>query len=1167
MIRKNNSFIETVKNINFIKLWISQILAYLGSRITQFAILGWLIANTNHAGEGMGFITFFELLPAFLFGQFAGILNDKFSRKKIMVFSDVTRVIIMFSMAMIINTGAASSSLFYLIVFLMGLCTSFVYPAKLAMLPNLVKKEQLQTANSLISGTGTIATLLGTYFSSFLFERISFHDGFIMNCIGFIISAILVFSIKSENFSETNAVSINHQITHNDFNKLKNYLITHNKVKDLILLAILLSAFCSTFYIGLTVLTINYLKLGSSGFARLLTMLGSGMILGSIIPIYFKNKIKPNILLISSFLVIGITNLTANLVTNYSLAWVWLTLIGASNAVIMIVLDTVLQQITPNSYRGKLFGFKYTVTNGAFLISILITTQYLKFGSPLALFKILSFTSFAVALIILLYNRDVIYNILHVLMKYLLKTFFKLEIQGLEHLNKHKGHVILAGNHTGFLDVPILMSASNRYIRFLAAEAVFSWAIVGWVMQRGGVIPVSKGKGKDALSDAIAFLKGSNAVGIFPEGKLTTDGRLGNFHKGVAVLHKKTGAPIIPFAIHGGYEAWGWQKSIPNLNKLTIQFGEAIQYTEFDEVKITEEVRSRVENMKESLDRRERLLSENDYQKSVLSLMQMKSDNRGTNIALSVKENDSWEDLSYVELSRQSKKLASTLIENGVQPKDRIAILCESRPEWGIGFFGGIRAGGILVPLDIKLTIKELSNILLNSAPSALLISSDFIETAVKLQSDIKSIKNIIVLDKENIGFKYPSLKELKIETIQNSIERSLDETALTIYTSGTTGSPKGVMISFENLIFEMRNVELMLDLKTDELFLSILPLNHLLELTGGFLGVLHAGARVCYSKKHSPSNISSIMCEKHITYMITVPLMLKLLKDSIEKKISKLHYFQRNYFKLRFFLARFISCKKIRKMFFLSIHKQFGGKLKGFVCGGAPLDIETEMFFRNIGISVYQGYGLTETSPVISVNTPKHNRIGSVGKPLPGVIVRILNQDQESNEGEIIVKGPNVMKGYYENISLTDEVIDQGGWFHTGDIGKFDQDGFLYITGRIKNLIVLYGGKKVHPEEVEDVLSKGNLIKEICVLGRTSTDGLKEGTEEVCAVVVPKDLAHGKESEVLNEIDFLAKNLASYKRPSKIFIRNEELPKTSTNKFKRKEIEEWVSGQQIKED
>ncbi len=749
----------------------------------------------------------------------------------------------------------------------------------------------------------------------------------------------------------------------------------------------------------------------------------------------------------------------------------------------------------------------------------------------------------------------------------ILRIFFSFQVEGEQHL-RFEGKVILAGNHTGFLDSAMVISAYKKPIKFLVAQSVLGWPVIGSIVRLAGVIPVTEGKGLEAVHEAVKALENGSTIGIFPEGKLTVDGKINTFQKGFARIHKQSQAPIIPFVIHGGYEAWKWGRVLPKPRPVILQFGQPIEHFTGSEEELVREVQSRIEFMKEALERRERAKAEQVYLDSVLSLVQQKSDAYGARTALALKENDKWNEITYIELSRKARDLSDYLIEYGIKRGDRIAILSESRPEWGIAFFSAVRTGAIFVPLDIKLTSSELVSILSDSEPRILFISSEFIETAKALRTLLPSIEKIILLtQEESKESDFPYYESLKPDVNHEGRDRSLDETALIIYTSGTTGNPKGVMATFGNLVFQVSNFERLMNLDSKDTFLSILPLNHLLELTGGFLGVLHAGGRICYSKSLHPQEIASIMKEQKITYMITVPMFLKMLKGSIDREIRKMKGINKSLFDLFIGLSPYMPCS-LKKILFKKIHDQFGGKLKGFISGGAPLDPEAGKFFDAIGIPVYQGYGLTETSPVITVNWPGSNKLGSVGKCLPGAYVRILKQDESQEEGEIITKGPHVMKGYYKRSELTNEVIDDSLWFHTGDLGKMDKDGFLFITGRIKNLIVLGGGKKVHPEEVEAVLSESSLIKEICVLGKKATSGSKEGTEEVTAVVVPAESLVKKseaiekvQTEIKAEIDRLSEKLATYKRPSKIFIHTDDLPKTATRKIKRSIVLEWIKA------
>jgi long-chain acyl-CoA synthetase len=290
---------------------------------------------------------------------------------------------------------------------------------------------------------------------------------------------------------------------------------------------------------------------------------------------------------------------------------------------------------------------------------------------------------------------------------------------------------------------------------------------------------------------------------------------------------------------------------------------------------------------------------------------------------------------------------------------------------------------------------------------------------------------------------------------------------------------------------------------------------------------------------------------------------------SGIIKEVQKQTQLKQRIFRFLFKLSHFLLKFNISAgwLFFAGIHQKFGKNFKCFVSGGAPLDITLEKDFNALGFIILQGYGLTETAPVICVNTYKRRRYGSVGRPLKGVKVEILKENPQAKEGEVIVYGLNVMKGYFNNLEKTEEVLKEG-WFHTGDIGYLDKDGFLYISGRIKNLIVLGGGKKVFPEEIEQVMSESPYIKEICVIGKKAKEGLKAGTEEVFAVIVPNlekfNAEERKDKSLLGakihaELNRLSENLAEYKRISDFMLYFEELPKTSTRKIKRKLIEELL--------
>ena len=544
----------------------------------------------------------------------------------------------------------------------------------------------------------------------------------------------------------------------------------------------------------------------------------------------------------------------------------------------------------------------------------------------------------------------------------------------------------------------------------------------------------------------------------------------------------------------------------------------------------------------------------------ILSLIYEKGTTYDKVTALYHWENRQWKNWTYGEITAKVKQVSDYLIEQGLQEGDRVAILSESRPEWVVAFLVAVRCAAVIVPLDAKLTQGELGAILTDAEPRLIFTSSGFFDTADWLRRNVPSVENVILLNGDSVDGR-PSIHNLRAAADHEVRDRAADETALIVYTSGTTGTPKGVMITFRNLLYECNCFEQIVKVNSSDLFLSILPLNHLFELTIGLLGVLYSGARICYANTLYPNELVDIMREKGVTRMITVPLFLKMLKGSIERQVQNGGPRRERMFRAAMEIAKRVPSKRVRRMLFRELHEKFGGKLQEFICGGARLDLEVATFFECLGITVLQGYGLTETSPVVAFNTPEHNRLGTVGRPLPGTTVRI------TPEGEIVVRGPCVMRGYYKRNDLTSEVVDGDGWFHTGDLGEIDADGFLRVTGRSKNLIVLGSGKKVLPEEVESVIGKSALFKEICVIGTISREHLAEGTETVCAVVVPadsliqqcKDDASRLEEEAHNEIQRLAQELAPYKRPSKVVLRFEELPKTSTRKIKRNLVLDWL--------
>ncbi len=554
-----------------------------------------------------------------------------------------------------------------------------------------------------------------------------------------------------------------------------------------------------------------------------------------------------------------------------------------------------------------------------------------------------------------------------------------------------------------------------------------------------------------------------------------------------------------------------------------------------------------------------------ERESNVLSLLEDRTNKYARKIALGMKTPFGWKELTYDGLGLMTRRLAAYLMNDlGLQREEKLAILSESKPEYGACVFASVISGLITVPLDIKLTKYELQSILSDCQPSVMLVSQSYIDKALELQKVIPSLKHIIVMDET------PPNDLQSIYTIPNNYtckwrHRSRKSTVFIIYTSGTTGKPKGVMTTFGNMLAQLNGTKTLLGPIlpwNDVRILSILPMNHLFEMTVGFTTFLNMGFSVYYTHNLKPKDILNTMKDRKINFMIVVPAFLKLLKTGLEAEMKNTSKFSQRIFPILYHLAKFVPFIWMKKLMFRKIHNCFGGAFKGCLSGGAPLDIAVAKFFQRVGIQIYQGYGLTETSPIATFNVEKHRDLRSVGKIFPG-----FEAMTDPETGELLLKGPSVMKGYHNQPELTAEAIDENGWFHTGDIARIDKKGRVYITGRIKNMIVLSGGKKVFPEEVEAVLETSDLFAELCVFGVSREGGAKDGTEDIAAVVVPKEELKSQYDDATldkmmkDEVKRLSQRLTNYKRPINITVLKQALPRTATRKVQRKKVKELIQA------
>ncbi|MFP3293937.1 MAG: AMP-binding protein [Hydrogenobaculum sp.] len=481
--------------------------------------------------------------------------------------------------------------------------------------------------------------------------------------------------------------------------------------------------------------------------------------------------------------------------------------------------------------------------------------------------------------------------------------------------------------------------------------------------------------------------------------------------------------------------------------------------------------------------------------------------------------------ISYKELIDKAEFYSAAI---DIIPGDRVVIFSENKPEWAYALFGIWRRGGIAVPIDHMASEDEVAFIIQDARPTYAFVSSDLKYTFAKAVK--RHRYKVEVIDIEDfIPFQDPK------EPITNISE----DIALILYTSGTTGQPKGVMLTFENLQSNIEAIAKENIASSKDVTIALLPFHHAYPLMVSLLVPIYLGATIIFSENLSSSSLVNLIVANKVTALIGVPKLYKILHDKIFGEINNIPVAKK-----LFSFVDFVGSPKLGKIIFKKVHKSFGGNLKYFISGGAKLDPNIAHDLYMLGFDVLEGYGLTETSPIVSFNVPGSIKIGSVGKPIPGVEVKI------AEDGEVLVKGKNVMKGYWQRPDLTNEAI-KDGWFYTGDIGYLDEDGYLYIIGRKKELIVLENGKKVIPEEIENlILSKSDIVKEVAVI---------EQNGHLHAIIVP-NFELVKEKGILNlreyitweVIDKVNRELPSYKNITDFSIREEELPKTRLGKIKR---------------
>jgi long-chain acyl-CoA synthetase len=520
--------------------------------------------------------------------------------------------------------------------------------------------------------------------------------------------------------------------------------------------------------------------------------------------------------------------------------------------------------------------------------------------------------------------------------------------------------------------------------------------------------------------------------------------------------------------------------------------------------------------------------------------------------------------VSYNSLLKNILKFGTALKKMGIKERSRIAVIGENRVQWGITYLTAMCFNNIIIPIDKKLNTNEILNVIHESDSEAIVFSEEYEVLMREKKNSLKKLKYFISMDLPAAKDGFYSMTEMILTSKGCSADElpniNPNELAVILFTSGTLGRSKGVMLSQNNLAANLMDMVSMFFIYSEDRFLSVLPMHHTYECTCGFLCPLYCGSSVHYAR--SLKTIVEDLQNVHATILLAVPLLYdkmfkriyKTIKENKMKSILVPQLVRATNF------AEKIGWKSAKKIIFKEIHHKFGGAVRTFITGGAPQDPVVAKGLRDFGFNFIQGYGLTETSPILTLNRIDNFKDDSAGLPLPSIDLKINNPGDEG-VGEIWAKGPSVMLGYYNNEKATQEVM-QDSWFKTGDIGFIDVEGFLHIRGRKKNVIISKSGKNVFPEEIEDVLNHSPFVLESLIYGEkdqkqdeiiaaqivVDAEAFIE-LSEIKGVKITDDLIQKVISE---EIQKANKQLSAYKQIKKFHIRDQEFEKTTAQKIKR---------------
>ncbi len=528
---------------------------------------------------------------------------------------------------------------------------------------------------------------------------------------------------------------------------------------------------------------------------------------------------------------------------------------------------------------------------------------------------------------------------------------------------------------------------------------------------------------------------------------------------------------------------------------------------------------------------------------------------------------------TFGEMLDAMRSIAFRLEKEGIAFGDRVAIIGENHPRWAIAYLGILYRGAVAVPIDPHGEIQTITNFLKNSEAKMAFIGDDFIDHFHKVEENLgEKIPAVLLQDSEsNNGFQSFSDWVSTPRTADFDKQpppAKPEDLANLMYTSGTTGTPKGVPLTHGNIYYETQGCQEVMNISENEVVLSVLPLFHVFAQVINLWVIASVGATVYYIKELAPSEMTKAFETKEITLLTGVPRLWYLFHKKVFDKIAAQPFYLRWLFgkmlKFNLFMRKNLNVN-LGKTLFGKVHDGFGGKLDITISAGSRFDEKIAEDYYALGFTIIQGYGLTETCGAVSSTRFEGSSVGSVGKAVNYAEIK-LGEPNEDGAGEVLIKGKMVFDGYYKNPEATKDAFTDDGWFKSGDLGKFDENGDLFIVGRSKDVIVLPNGKNIHPEDLEVHYAKTPMVEEICILGVKDESSNMAGAEKLIAVAVP-DFTYLKQNSIANsreairhELDGLGRSLPEYQRVRDYVVRAEPLPRTATRKIKRFELQKEIA-------